>query len=111
MTLPPLLHRALRGSAVFLPDRWLLPAIAHLDEMQGVEPEIKKLAMIGPCRGIAIDVGANYGLYSYALSKLYRMVIAFEPNSKAALPLIAWRSPNVTLELCALSSNAGRATL
>jgi FkbM family methyltransferase len=94
-----------------VPRRWSLPAMARLDQWQGVEPESMALALIGPCRGIAIDVGANYGLYSYALSKLYSHVVAFEPNAKAMTPLAAWNSPRVALQRCALSSGPGYSTL
>lgn len=85
--------------------------MARLDMWNEIEPEIGYLALIGPCRGLAVDVGANYGLYSYALSKLYRHVVAFEPNPKALTPLAAWDSPLVTLEHFALSSAPGRSTL
>ena len=106
------IHRVLRRAAtVAIPRRWSLPAIARLDQWQGVEPESLALATIGPCRGIAIDIGANYGLYSYALSKLYRQVVAFEPNRKAVAPLAAWNSSRIILQHCALSSAAGRSTL
>jgi FkbM family methyltransferase len=111
MTLPLVLHRAFRRAAMLFPDRWKLPAIARIDQWQGVEPESTQLALIGPCRGIAIDVGANYGLYSYALSKLYRKVVAFEPNRDAMALLAAWKSPRIMLEYCALSSTAGRSNL
>jgi FkbM family methyltransferase len=111
VTPPLLLHRVLRRAATRFPDRWKLPALTRIDQWQGIEPESRQLALIGPCRGIAIDVGANYGLYSYALSKLYRKVVAFEPNRDAVAPLAAWKSPRITLEYCALSSAAGHSNL
>lgn len=111
LAIPVLIHRVLRRSTAFLPGRWRLPAVAHLDLLQGVEPECRWLRLIGPCRGIAIDVGANYGLYSYALSKLYSRVVAFEPNPKAVMLLHAWKCPNVDVVETALSSEEGDSTL
>ena len=101
----------LRRSAAFLPRRWRLPIVAYVDLLQGAEPECRWLRRIGPCRGIAIDVGANYGIYSYALSKLYLRVVAFEPNPKAAQLLQSWNSPKVDLVQTALSSRAGSSIL
>jgi FkbM family methyltransferase len=105
------IHRGLRWAAQRLPGRWVLPAVASLDLAQEIEPELPHVASLGPCRGIAVDVGANYGLYTYCLSKHYRQVVAFEPNRRASELIAAWGSPRVRLEHFGLSSSAGVATL
>jgi hypothetical protein len=48
------------------------------------EPELRILSDLVPAGRPAIDVGANRGFYSYALSKLASRVTAFEPH-----PLLA----------------------
>lgn len=90
-----------------LPEAWRLPLFAHT--MSGVEAESRCLEKIGPLRGIAVDIGANFGLYSWALSKLYRQVVAFEPNEEASALLRQWRSPKVRLVPIGLSNASGNA--
>ena len=111
MALPHIIYRGLRHCSKVLPSVWRLPFITRLDQLHGVEPESRWLKVIGPCRGIALDVGANYGHYSYVLSKLYSKVIAFEPNSSAAACLAAWKCAKVELVHVGLSSQEGEATL
>lgn len=54
-------------------------------ETRAGEPELALLDRLTPGRdGTAVDVGANRGIYSYALSKLYSRVLAFEPNPELA---------------------------
>lgn len=48
-------------------------------ELSRGEPELLRLREIAG-NGTAIDVGANRGYYSYALSKVATRVEAFEPN-------------------------------
>jgi hypothetical protein len=35
-----------------------------------LEPEVAHFARFSPAGGVAVDVGANWGMYSYALSKI-----------------------------------------
>ena len=56
---------------------------------------------------IAIDVGANNGVYTYALSRLGARVEAFEPVPDCARTLEAFRSSNVRVHEVALSSSSG----
>lgn len=61
----------------------------------------------------AIDVGANIGKYSYALSKYFDCVDAFEPNIECSKMLRAYASKknNVTVHNVGLSNNTGDVTL
>ncbi len=75
------------------------------------EREAYHLREIGPCRGTAIDIGANFGLYSLQMSHCYPKVISFEPNPEVAEPLIAARLRNLTLIHEGVSSQRGEAQL
>lgn len=58
----------------------------------------------------AINVGANIGFYSYALSKIFRDVEAFEPISECTSMLRAY-GHNISVHNVALSNLTGEATL
>jgi FkbM family methyltransferase len=106
-----LIPRALRRISPHLPGSWELPVRATADIWDDVESEVRHLKEIGPCSGIALDVGANYGLYSFALARHYSSVISFEPNVLASQPLRAWRNERVVLHAIALSDCAEMAPL
>ncbi len=63
------------------------------------------------CRSdrIAVDVGANMGIYAYAMAKYARAVIAFEPNTDLWPFLRRFLGDKVRLEDAALSDSAGLA--
>ncbi|HEX4507351.1 MAG TPA: FkbM family methyltransferase [Alphaproteobacteria bacterium] len=63
------------------------------------------------CRpdGIAVDVGANMGIYAFAMQRRARQVIAFEPNTDLWPFLRRFLSARVRLEDAALSDSAGQA--
>jgi FkbM family methyltransferase len=50
------------------------------EEARAGEPELAHLANLLPRGGTAIDIGANRGVYAYALAGIADRVIAFEPN-------------------------------
>lgn len=54
-----------------------------------------------------IDVGANYGLYSYYLARMGKSVEAFEPLPGCARSISAFQSPQIRLHNVALSSAPG----
>lgn len=88
-----------------LPFKWRLSFLARAYILMGWEPEVKWLKAIGPCRGMAVDAGANKGFYSLALSKIYSKIVAFEPNRSVAAPLIAASLPGVEIIHVGLSSS------
>jgi FkbM family methyltransferase len=95
-----------------IPGRFRLPLLVMTYGMLSEnEKEAYHLRQIGPCRGTAIDIGANFGLYSLQMSRLYQRVISFEPNPEVAAPLIAARLANVTLIREGVSSRSDEATL
>jgi len=58
---------------------------------------------------IAVDVGANMGIYAFAMAKYARAVIAFEPNTDLWPFLRRFLGDAVRLEDAALSNEAGQA--
>jgi FkbM family methyltransferase len=94
----------------WLPAKWRLGLMARSYSFAGWEPEVLWLKKIGPCRGMAVDAGANKGFYSLALSRLYSKVVAFEPNKHIAASLIAAELPRVEIVHVGLSSRNGVAT-
>jgi FkbM family methyltransferase len=76
-----------------------------------LEPEASFLLQQRWDRGIAIDVGANEGLYSYALAKLFDRVEAFEPNEETSADLRDYDCPKINLHRVALSRSEGERTL
>ena len=75
------------------------------------ELEVRELPKIIRPGDVAIDVGGNVGVYTFALSKLAARVISFEPNPQLAARLRTLALANVEVKDVALSSSAGTATL
>ncbi len=72
------------------------------------EPELAVLGtLLRPGDGMAIDVGANRGIYSYALSKLCSRVLAFEPNPDLARFARRKLPSNVEVVQIALGAEGG----
>lgn len=51
-------------------------------QFSGWEPEVQRIRSFARPGKVAIDVGANIGLWTYAMvhSQLFKSVVAFEPN-------------------------------
>jgi FkbM family methyltransferase len=98
--------------ARFVPRRWEVPARFHYHRWRGVqEPEIDLLPELVARDRRAIDVGANFGDYTYALARIVRNVEAFEPLGGCAAVIEAARLPCVRVHRVALSDGAGERTL
>ena len=65
--------------AMFMPPAWFYRR-RIAEETRSGEPELAMLARLVPRGSTAVDVGANQGLFSYALSDIADRVVAFEPN-------------------------------
>jgi hypothetical protein len=57
-----------------------------------LEAEIALLPFLVHGSDLALDIGANDGIYAYALRRLNCVVAAFEPNPEIAASLAAWGS-------------------
>lgn len=71
------------------------------------EPELNILRDLVPAGCTALDIGANRGYYSYALSKIASRVEAFEPHPELANFIRRKLQGNVTVNEVALSNRSG----
>jgi FkbM family methyltransferase len=80
------------------------------EEIEGGEPELAMLGAFVGKGGVAVDVGANEGIYAYALSECGAIVHAFEANPTFAD--FARRSLGARAQVYpfALSNEAGQAS-
>jgi FkbM family methyltransferase len=90
---------------------WLYYRQKIAKEARKMEPELRILRDLVPAGRTAIDVGANRGYYSYALSKLARRVEAFEPHPELARFARTKLGRKAHVHEVALSNRAGTATL
>lgn len=78
-----------------LPMRWRLPLRYHIQAwLGGLEPELAVLPRLLARRpgGVALDIGANVGIYTYALARAGAVVHAFEPQLACCDVISAWAS-------------------
>jgi len=103
---------ARRSATVLIPRRAQLPLTFWWQRWRGkIDPELLFLLSRGAKRGTAVDVGANQGIYSYALARIFDYVEAFEPNDSARSKLDAYSSRKIRVHDCALSQAGGESTL
>ncbi len=106
------------GFRLELPAEWRgMSKLAYVFR-EDAEPELRRLGVVVPPGGTAIDVGAHYGDYTLALSRLvgsYGRVVAVEPLRHALEVLhrnVALNQcSNVTVEPVGLGRDPGRAVL
>ena len=79
------------------------------DEAAWGEHELYVLSEIVPSRGVAIDVGANQGFFSFAFSAIGQQVEAFEPNSDYAYFAQRMLGSRARVHQVALSNTTGSA--
>ena len=85
------LARRAQGLVNLLPLRWHLPVRYFVQRATGgLEPEFALLPMLVPRDRLALDIGANMGVYSYALASLAPKVHAFEPQAGCCAVITAW---------------------
>lgn len=73
--------------------------------------DLRIMSSLPSSNGIAVDVGANIGVYSYAMSRRFESVIAYEPNPALEGRLRAGVPKDVRVRAVALGSNNTDATL
>ncbi len=107
--------RLVRRAIVAMLPATLRPPIRYLWRryfLHNMEEELVLLDKLAKRRERAIDVGANVGLWTYKLSRLFKQVDAFEPlpwcarEIQSSLP-----HRNVSVHNVALSSEAGNLTI
>ena len=80
-------------------------------ELRRGEKEIRLVPFLARKDRISLDVGANKGVYAYAMLAHSAAVHAFEPNPKVFSVLQRWAGNRVQLHPLALSSESGSADL
>jgi FkbM family methyltransferase len=110
--------RSLVRVALLDPLRTLLPARFRLGydflllRLTGrAEEELLELDRLLDRRDLAVDVGANRGFYSYAFTRRFRRVVAFEPNPSIVADLERLGAANLEVHNVALSSGEGKLEL
>lgn len=100
---------ALRRRAIdAIPGRLRLPARVLAMRLLGrLEREMAYLPALAPPGTVAVDVGANRGLYTYALARHCRVVHAIEPQPWCADTIRAWGNPRVIVHEVAASDRTG----
>ena len=79
------------------------------EEAAAGEPELAHLASLIDRRGTTVDVGANQGIFAFALSDLSLRVHAFEAHPDYAAFARRMLGPRAVVHNVALSDTAGRA--
>jgi FkbM family methyltransferase len=103
---------ALRRCQGLVPLSRRLPFLMILAQAEGLfEPEVAHLGKLFPAGGVAVDVGANWGMYSYALSKIASKVYAFEINPALAADLESYGQSKIQVVNAGLSSASGNMVL
>src|SRR2546421_7903367 len=80
------------------------------EEARSGEPELTILAKLVPRGGTAVDVGANRGVFAYALADIADRVVAFEPNPDYAFFARWMLRGRAEVHELALSDERGRGT-
>ena len=86
-------------------------AYLHAKNLRKGEAELALVPFLANRERISVDVGANQGVYAYAMLPHSRAVHAFEPNPKLFRMLSAWASARCVLHREALSNASGAAEL
>lgn len=95
-----------------IPLKHHLPLRYLYEKLTGnLEYETTILTQIAGEGKLAIDIGANFGIYTFALSKICSRVVTFEPLPACAETIKAYNAPNVEVHNVGLSSSKGHLTL
>jgi FkbM family methyltransferase len=100
--------RKLESIERLIPRRYQLPVRYYGQHLLGaLEVEMKYLPQLVDRNSIAIDVGANKGIYSYALTRYAKHVYCFEPISELCDYIKNYKTDKLTVISSALSNEAG----
>jgi FkbM family methyltransferase len=97
-----------------LPARIQIPAkYWYLRASSMLEAEMALLPFLAGSGDLALDIGANYGAYTYALARRGVRVALFEPNPGIVAALAAWANARsgISVHGVALSDGPGHADL
>ncbi len=96
-----------------LPASMRVPARFWYNRLRGaLEPELLPAISASRQGGtVAVDVGAHWGLYTYAMRRAFREVYAFEPLDECLEFLRTYDQPEIQLHACCLSDHDGNSSL
>ena len=97
-----------RLKALFIPPSLYIRYKVAKEHLRG-ESELRLLSCLVDRTRNAVDAGANKGTYSFVLSRLARLVYAFEPNPKMFAMLRRTVGRNILLSPLAFSNRTGAA--
>lgn len=106
--------RRMQDLGRLLPGRWQLPVRYQVQRLVGgLEPEVALLPRLVPAGTVAVDVGANMGVYTYALAPLAHAVHAIEPQTSCCSTIEAWAARHGSVHVHNIGAGAqpGRLTL
>lgn len=107
-----LLRQTVKSAIDRIAPKWMEQRhLRRIEAATAAEKEIALLPLLCRADSIAIDVGANQGLYVHHLMPLVRQVIAFEPLPAMQAQLQRFYADRIRLEPVALSRAPGRAQL
>jgi FkbM family methyltransferase len=102
------LAKRLEWAEHVVPGPWRLAARYHVQRLvRALEPEMRLLGRLLEQGGVAIDAGANWGIYTYALARSASVVHCFEPLAECCAYIRAMRAPNVVVHGYALADQEG----
>ena len=99
----------LRGLSQNCFPKFTLAILAHRTWV--LEPEVALIPLLSRRKGVAVDAGANKGVFLYHFARHYQRVLGFEPLPQLATYLQNAAPPNATVHALALSDAEGIATL
>jgi len=105
----PIFHvaRKMQDVALLLPQHWQLPVRYRVQSLVGgLEPEFMLLPELVPPGRTAIDVGANMGVYTYALARIASHVHAIEPQASCCETIAAWGKGRGNVEVHNIGAGA-----
>jgi FkbM family methyltransferase len=106
------LAQRFQGLENIAPRTWRLPLRYHGQHVVGgLEPEMALLEHLVPNRSAALDIGANHGIYAYALSRLSPEVHCFEPLAECCRYIQDHHAANIIVHNTALADRAGELEL
>lgn len=106
------LAQRFQGLENLAPRAWRLPLRYHGQYLVGgLEPEMALLEHLVPNRAVALDIGANHGIYAYALSRLSPEVHCFEPLAECCRYIQDHHAANIIVHNTALADRAGELEL
>ncbi|WP_162937651.1 FkbM family methyltransferase [Indioceanicola profundi] len=108
--MPAAIAVAKRVLKPFVPRSWIMDRQMRR-AMEGAELELPLAPLMCERDALAVDVGANNGLYTWQMDRASRAVLAFEPYPALADRLRAEFGPKVKVEAVALSDSEGQAEL